>query len=593
MMATIIDSFVVKLGLDGKEFKTGMKEADASIQGVSKSVTGFLALLGGTAAIKHFVTSITEVNAELTRLSANLGVSSGTLAAFGNAAEIAGGSAEGLQATFDMLSKAQTELQTTGNTGILPYLSMLGVAFGDVGGQAEMLLEMARSIETKGLDRVTANNILRGAGIDQGTANLMLKGSAEFEREIKRQKALIAITDEQRAKSEKLRQEWERTKKEWDAIGQKVMEVVTPALEKLVDWLSKMGEWVKGHGEFVRAFFMALGTAFLFIQRGAIGAALSMAAALAPVLLLSAGLALLWDDYQKWKDGGNSLIGDNWQVGIDAAVKGLRWMGDLLEDIVYRAFAAADAIGALADGDWKRAKYAAGQVLEGHGRKYGSQPEQQGGTVKHVGGLASGETDQKADMMMKFLMKQGLSPVAAAGLAANFQAESGFNPAAVGDSGKAYGIGQWHPDRQAKFKDVMGFDIQGSSIFDQAKFAVWELNNTHKKAGRLMDAAGSAGESGAAGSRFYEIPRDAEGEAAKRSALASLIYGRAGASSLAQNSGAAARARSNVTTNASTVNNTVGEMKIYTAATDANGIVADYAKAMDYQFAAQSAGGLN
>lgn len=65
---------------------------------------------------------------------------------------------------------------------------------------------------------------------------------------------------------------------------------------------------------------------------------------------------------------------------------------------------------------------------------------------------------------MGFFMHQGWSGAQSAGLAANLLAESNFDPTAVGDNGKAYGIGQWHGDRQALFAKVFHHDIQHSTL---------------------------------------------------------------------------------------------------------------------------------
>lgn len=51
----------------------------------------------------------------------------------------------------------------------------------------------------------------------------------------------------------------------------------------------------------------------------------------------------------------------------------------------------------------------------------------------------------KVDYLVK---NHNLSPLAASTVVGNLYQESGFNPAAVGDSGTAYGLGQWRGDRQ-------------------------------------------------------------------------------------------------------------------------------------------------
>ncbi|SPB14882.1 phage tail protein [Caballeronia novacaledonica] len=63
----------------------------------------------------------------------------------------------------------------------------------------------------------------------------------------------------------------------------------------------------------------------------------------------------------------------------------------------------------------------------------------------------------------------------AAGLAANLNIESGLRPDITGDNGAAYGIGQWHPDRQGEFKRVFGHEIRGSTLEEQLQFENHEL----------------------------------------------------------------------------------------------------------------------
>lgn len=118
----------------------------------------------------------------------------------------------------------------------------------------------------------------------------------------------------------------------------------------------------------------------------------------------------------------------------------------------------------------------------------------------------------------------GLTPIEASGLTANFMAESGLNPHAVGDKGAAYGIGQWHADRQAQFEKLFGIPMQKSTLQQQLGFARWELGNTEKGAQAKAAKATTAQEAGSIYSRYYERPAHADREAATRGILAQQIY---------------------------------------------------------------------
>jgi hypothetical protein len=125
---------------------------------------------------------------------------------------------------------------------------------------------------------------------------------------------------------------------------------------------------------------------------------------------------------------------------------------------------------------------------------------------------------------LEFFVAQGWTLAQAAGIVANLEAESGLHPDAVGDGGRAYGIAQWHPDRQAIFAGMMGEPVQGSSFEDQLYFVHAELQGAEKRAGDALAACTTAAEAGACVSKLYERPADREGEAAKRAALAERIF---------------------------------------------------------------------
>ena len=125
---------------------------------------------------------------------------------------------------------------------------------------------------------------------------------------------------------------------------------------------------------------------------------------------------------------------------------------------------------------------------------------------------------------MDFFVGQGWTKAQAAGIVANLQAESGFRPDAEGDGGRAYGIAQWHPDRQAAFQRFSGRAIQGSTFEEQLSFVHHELTlGDEGRAGNRLRNANSANEAGSIVSRDYERPADREGEAARRGRAAEQI----------------------------------------------------------------------
>jgi 3-methyladenine DNA glycosylase Tag len=125
---------------------------------------------------------------------------------------------------------------------------------------------------------------------------------------------------------------------------------------------------------------------------------------------------------------------------------------------------------------------------------------------------------------MQYFIDQGLSKNQATGLVANLYAESGLNPNITGDNGKAYGIAQWHPDRQAEFAKVFGHDIRKSTMQEQLDFITYEL--THKESAALtqLQKSSTVGEAVKAG-LSYERPDPSKYDAnfSKRMEIASKI----------------------------------------------------------------------
>jgi hypothetical protein len=198
---------------------------------------------------------------------------------------------------------------------------------------------------------------------------------------------------------------------------------------------------------------------------------------------------------------------------------------------------------------------------------------------------------------MAYFQAQGWTREQAAGIVANMKQESAFNPAAVGDSGKAYGIMQWHPDRQAEFEKKFGKSIKGSTFEDQLAFIQYELTlGKERAAGERIRQAQTGQQAAAVGSKYYLRPGDVEGEQTKRASIAtSILGGVPGASQAAAGAGAGQVAQSNTTNNVAgnrSVETHIGEVKVYSAATDANGIAKDMGKSMDYLFASQANYGL-
>ncbi|MBR8234600.1 hypothetical protein K6W26_23160 [Burkholderia sp. AU42008] len=133
---------------------------------------------------------------------------------------------------------------------------------------------------------------------------------------------------------------------------------------------------------------------------------------------------------------------------------------------------------------------------------------------------------------VQFFESRGWSHAQALGIAANLQAESKVDPTAEGDNGQAYGIAQWHKDRQQAFRKWAGNWIGNSTLEQQLGFVDYELRQGgEKQAGAALARAGTPEEAASVVSRLYERPQAADAEAARRAQLASSLSGLYGPSS--------------------------------------------------------------
>lgn len=103
-----------------------------------------------------------------------------------------------------------------------------------------------------------------------------------------------------------------------------------------------------------------------------------------------------------------------------------------------------------------------------------------------------------------FFESKGWTREQAAGIVGNLVVESGLQTDIVGDGGQAYGIAQWHPPRQATFRQVYGKDIRQSSFREQLEYVNWELNNSEKAAGNALRGATTAADAAAIVDSQYE-----------------------------------------------------------------------------------------
>lgn len=254
----VIDQLVVKLSLDDVEFQKGEKRVAAGLndtkkktENVGKNIAAdgkkgaeffgqlekaalkFFAVLTTGRGLADFTRTVIATGAAFDRASKNLGVGADTLSRWAGAVRQSGGTTESFLGTMQGLSQSLTELKLTGNTGILPYLQALGVSVSDTNGKAKPLEQILGDIGdklNKLPNRSDAFNIGRNLGIDDGTINLLLKGRSEVEKLLASQKA---YSNEDAESARKAQERWEGVQLRIERITQKLVIDLIPAFERL------------------------------------------------------------------------------------------------------------------------------------------------------------------------------------------------------------------------------------------------------------------------------------------------------------------------------------------------------------------------
>ncbi|SSW66603.1 hypothetical protein AVE30378_02142 [Achromobacter veterisilvae] len=514
---------------------------------IASIVPGMAALTGlaGAAGVGALAQRWASLGANVQRTSRQLGVSAQGLRAWHYAAQRAGVAAE--QFDQSMISSQNTirEAAFGANPQAMMLLSRLGVQIsrtkdGQIDYQRTQhdVLTALGKIKNPAGQRTAADALGVGAllpMIQRGTFDAdrqraVLNGYAPGEEAIRRAAEFNDRINELTSGAGALA----------STIGDKLVPVLTPMVEKFSSWLTE------NRVNIADRLADAVGKLTGWITSVDWGAWYERVNAIADV-------------FGGW---GNVLTAI---VGIKFASTLLEWTGALagLASTLTAAKTAAEGLKTVAGGAgaagaasaapwWARVlnPWAVGagallyssnlnggeeemlrQARQADGKRYLTPQESAPG----------GASDPKIVGIARRLTELGWGQEQAAGIAANILRESGGNPYSVGDGGRAYGIGQWHPDRQKDFERVFKKDIRSSTLDEQIRFFDWELRNgpgQQRYAGDLLQKTGSAGAAAAIVSQYHERPQDVEGEKAKRAAMADQVLRAMGGSPVASSGGA-------------------------------------------------------
>lgn len=503
---SVIKEFLVALGF--KTDEPALKNFEAGIGKATKAVVGLAAAIEGTAiAVAAGVARFASNLEALYFASIRTGSAATNLKAFDLAAQNFGASAGEAQASVEGLAHALRV--NPGNEGLLQSFGIqTRNAKGGARDLTDVMMDLAKVFA--GQPIYIAEQYASMLGISENTLLAMRNG--DFAAEMAKRQAQMKnsgfdqATKDAHAFSEQMR----KLGVYLQAFGLQVYDALSKKLgvsvEGLTTWLQKNGPWLANRivywaGLIIRAAEW-IGQKIEWI----VGKLKSWDSATDGWSTKLLGLLVVMKLF-----GGAELIGGVLKlaaaflrlgagVASAAAASSAGWLGALLG--VGGAAAGGVGLG------WALDKYFPNNPLARLGEK--------------IGGAMYDGLHRKEDALM-FFQNHGWTRDQAAGIVANLQAESGFSQGKTGDNGRAYGIAQWHPDRQADFRRWSGHDIHGSSYEEQLAFVQHELETSQQHAAIMLRAAQNADQAGRAVSRYYERPWMADAQAARRGASAVSI----------------------------------------------------------------------
>ncbi|WP_423854899.1 phage tail tip lysozyme [Acinetobacter guillouiae] len=355
----VIRDFLVSLGFDtDNSGLANMRSAMDGIEWKAKALNGALMALATGAVL-----AVRQTASELDKLyfsSQRIGASVTNINAYGNAIAQLGGSAEGAVGSLESLAE-----KIRNSPGYEGQIKSLGVNTRDANGAMRDRVEVMKDLSgvLAKMPSYQANAYANSLGIDQNTLMAMRDGKfmANMEKYQKIQKELGMNDDLAKSGNEfmtEYRDLTMMTKTGFQVIVMQAGKALIPIL-RLLNQLIQAGihAFSQLNPQIKEGLAVGLRFAMLALMFGALSKSLGLLLKFIPafktfigllklfrlaflaspigiILALGAALALLYDDYKTWKEGGKSLFDwSKWTNGIDTIINKIKDFLDILDKI--------------------------------------------------------------------------------------------------------------------------------------------------------------------------------------------------------------------------------------------------------------------
>ena len=338
-MPTVIDSLIVTLGLDPSQFTKGQKEAGAAIiktleevvksgkeiELSTRSVTNFIsqlrgqflslfAIVAGGRGLTSFASDLVRTSAAVGRMSVLLNTTSQDLSKWQGAGAAFGGTAQGITSSITTLNQSLQQLSLTGEASFIPYLralqayapganlSLQGMN-GEIRDAISLLPDLHKAFQ--GMNAARAKAIGNGLGLSDDLINILIQSDEVFNKFMKDQERWGLVTKEQAKAAQDLEYNMGGVTQSFSTLGRMLITDLAPYLIRIMQIAQDTFVWLQKNPEQLRTIFTVLAAGFAAF-------AIWVAGPIGWIAALAAAIALLWDDWNTYNEGGKARFAEFW-----------------------------------------------------------------------------------------------------------------------------------------------------------------------------------------------------------------------------------------------------------------------------------------
>ncbi|MFK9072914.1 MULTISPECIES: hypothetical protein [Proteus] len=293
----------------------------------TSSLAGFLGRMAGmvgigltVGGIASFIQTTAEEVNTLSQSAEALELPVEDVDAFGKVITSMGGDAQGARdSLMDMSESIGEALQDT-SSGKADVFKSLNISLKDMKGESIGAMEgiYRLSDAVQGMSKEEAIFRIKEVGItDNKIVESILKGRKELEELTKKQKENGVVTKELALQSQKYKEVTGGLKTVFSSVMMSIMNSALPALTKVLSWVQTFVKFCQENKNIVVGFFTAVATILMGKYIHAMKLAsistwttlFPIIAIIAVIALLAAAFAIVYDDIMNFIDGNDSMIG--------------------------------------------------------------------------------------------------------------------------------------------------------------------------------------------------------------------------------------------------------------------------------------------